>query len=568
MKKPLCLTSIYAVTAVSIIMIFVGTASAHDAGPWSFGVIPDTQWTTPDDGKNPNSLSVDIINHINQEFIKNGVKFVVAVGDLTDNGANLALDTRATYVQALYNAHIGFFPLRGNHESSQVAAMEFQRIFPQTQTGLNNATPVDTFIATPDDANTHPVAPTGKPFALGSDFSSPSPNLAGLSYSFTYKNARFVLLDQFTRTDGIGSTSTNTNIIDQLGWITSSLQDKPTNGHAFVFGHKNLIGQNHTDVLFGSDPSQNAAAQNIFIGSLYNNGVRYYMSGHDHTHQNSIIMSPDGSSNVHELICSSASSKFYIPLGNAELPGTVNNDVKYDNPTRETSISQERNSIGYYIVTIDGPCVTVDYYSAKAYPTFSGGEYLISTTPTLNFIKRETFGYCLNGKEFLVAQGQPYTSIQDSYENTTAKILSGKNGSLATDGSGRRFTNAVNTGWSDKTKNIASDILNLYGMENNLGSDETDVYTLSMTYSSQNMHGFDLKTGDFGLVTRDADGTWTKAVDNNIGGKKKFVVGPWDPSYTLGTYGLDPSSHTAWAVINYNGEFAVANFDNHQWKEY
>ena len=76
------------------------------------------------------------------------------------------------------------------------------------------------------------------------------------------------------------------------------------------------------------------------------------------------------------------------------------------------------------------------------------------------------------------------------------------------------------------------------------------------------MRGFDLKTGNFGLVTRDADGTWTKAVDNNINGKKKFVLGPWDPSYTLGAYGIDPSSHTAWAVINYNGEFAVAALNN------
>ena len=112
MKKTLCLTSIYAVAVISILMIFVSTVSAHDAGPWSFGVIPDTQWTVPDDGRNPNSLSVDIINHINQEFINKGVKFVVAVGDITDNGANVALDTRATYVQALYNAHIGFETFR------------------------------------------------------------------------------------------------------------------------------------------------------------------------------------------------------------------------------------------------------------------------------------------------------------------------------------------------------------------------------------------------------------------------------------------------------------------------
>jgi hypothetical protein len=30
------------------------------------------------------------------------------------------------------------------------------------------------------------------------------------------------------------------------------------------------------------------------------------------------------------------------------------------------------------------------------------------------------------------------------------------------------------------------------------------------------------------------------------------------PGYGLGTYGVDTKTKTAWAVINYNGEFAVA----------
>ena len=43
-----------------------------------------------------------------------------------------------------------------------------------------------------------------------------------------------------------------------------------------------------------------------------------------------------------------------------------------------------------------------------------------------------------------------------------------------------------------------------------------------------------------------------------ITGDKKFVHGPWKEGYELGTYGIDPKTGTAWAVINYNGEFAVA----------
>jgi hypothetical protein len=507
------------------------------AESWSFGVMSDTQWTVPDDGKNPNSVAVGIINQINQEFIHKGVKFVIQVGDLVDSYSPAAMDTRAQAAQALYNAGIGFYPLRGNHESSKDAALQFQTAFPQT-----HGNGLDVFGA--------------------KNFSSPSPILAGLSYSYDYGNARFVLLDQFTRTDGTGST--NTNIIDQLSWINSTLSGKPANGHAFVFGHKNLIGENHTDMLFGATPADNPGAQNMFFTSLASNGVRYYISGHDHIHQRSIITSPDGNFKVQEIIGASDSSKFYIPLGNPQLPGTINNDVKYDNPMRETSIAQERNSIGYYIYTVDGPCVSVDYYSSKAYPKLDSGEYLIYATPTLNFIKQETFGYCLNGKEFLVGQGQPYTVVEDNFGGTAAEILSGINGSLSLDGSLRPLTNAVETGWSHQTHETASDILHLWGMASNLGSDQTDVYTLSMSYDPKALGRNNLKSGKFGLAIKIDKREWINAVDMNFFGAKKFVLGPWKSDYRLGTYGVDPSTHTAWAVINYNGDFAVAEFNDQE----
>ena len=128
--------------------------------------LSDAVWPNSPDNKNPNSVAVNVINHINQEFINHGVKFVVAVGDLTDNGSILALDTRATFTQALYNAGIGFYPLRGNHESSKTGAIEFQRIFPQTQTGVNNQTPADALVTTTyygaPPANTNTRSPSGR----------------------------------------------------------------------------------------------------------------------------------------------------------------------------------------------------------------------------------------------------------------------------------------------------------------------------------------------------------------------------------------------------------------------
>ncbi|MDR3687387.1 MAG: metallophosphoesterase, partial [Coriobacteriia bacterium] len=281
--------------------------------PWKFGVMADTQWGKNLDGQNPGTCAVGIISLVNAEFIKHGVKFVIQVGDLIDqeddttNGTagKRTMPVRAAAAQALYDAEIGFFPLRGNHEGSTTAANEFLGLYPQAR-GY------------------------GKHVHGADNFSSPFAALDGLSYSFDFSNVRFVMLDQFARADGSVFNGTTTaylspastgpstaavgaNIIDQQPWIDSSLSGRRKNSHAFVLAHKNLIGQNHVDTLFGDDPSKNPAGRNAFIGSLAKNGVRYTLGGHDHMHHRSLVTSPDGSATVKEIICSSDSYKFYYP---------------------------------------------------------------------------------------------------------------------------------------------------------------------------------------------------------------------------------------------------------------
>jgi hypothetical protein len=555
MNKPLNFKKTYALALTLALVMFIGVVAAS-AEPWKFGVMSDTQWPNSPDNKNPNSVAVNVINHLNQEFINQGVKFVVAVGDVTDNGSILALDTRATFAQAFYNAGIGFYPLRGNHESSKTAAIEFQRIFPQTQTGLNNQTPLASFVTT-----TYYGAPplnTNGTFTVGSNFASyPAANVGynGLFYSFDYDNARFILMDQFTPTDGASHS-----VLDaaQVNWVGTQLQTRPDRTHAFVFGHKHLISENHADTLFGSNPSVNPDLQNTFMASLFNNGVRYYLGGHDHMHNRAIVTSPSGTSTVQNIITASNSYKFYIPQN-------PSNDAKYNIPVngitngpREMEISQELFNVGYYIVTVDGPRVTVDYYAS---PNGCNGDCdeTYDVIP-YTFTKHETFGYSLNGREFLVAQGQSYADVQDSHGSTTARILGGINGSTAADYAGRPFTKAVDTGWSHGRCDTASDILSLWGMAD-LGSDQTDVYALSLNYDHERVRPEHLGRGLFGLAAKDADGNWINAVDKNFGGTKKFVMGPWRPGYELGTYGVDPHTHTVWAVINHNSNFAVAQFE-------
>lgn len=457
---------------------------------------------------------------------------------------------------------------------------------------MNNQTPADAYVSGTiygTQANTNTT------FTVGSNFNSPTdidPNYAGLTYSFDYDNARFVLLDGFAIQD------ITCNLIEnQQPWISSTLATRLEGTHAFVFSHKGLMTENHKDILFtepgrcngsstNSTPAVKPAEQNAFMSSLFDNGVRYYMNGHDHMHNRAIVASPDGLSEVQNITTSSNSYKFYIPIN----PSV---DEQYNLPAfgvlREAPIAQELFTVGYYIVTVDGPRVTVEHYAS---PNGCGGDCdETNDVVPYTFTKRETFGYSLNGKDFLVCQeGQPdcnssYSQVVDSFAGTTAKILGGFNGSTTTVYDGRPTNKAVNTGWTSRSEADdmdcrskhrrswsfnkcrkakdneipASDILTLWGMAD-LGSDQTDVYTLSMSYDHHKLLPIQLGKGLLGLATRDQDGNWVNAVDMNFGGTKKFVFGPWEPGYELGTYGIDLKTHTAWAVINYKSDFAVAGF--------
>lgn len=546
---------------MALFLTLIVVAASASAAPWRFGIISDTQWNASPDGRNPNYVAVNVINHLNQEFIDHDVKFVVAVGDVTQYGDILGMDTSATFRQALYNAGIGFYPLRGNHESSASAAAEFVRVFPQTQTGVNNQTPTDALVTTPYYGAS--PANTGSAFTMGSNFSSPSADFTGLTYAFDYENARFVLIDQFTPASGVPHAVLTR---DDVEWVGAQLSTRPANTHAFVFAHKHLNSETHADTLFGSNPSANPdGLQDLYMAYLFDNGVRFHIGGHDHMHNRALITSPDGSSVVQDIITASDSNKFYIPNhpSNDDVYNIPANGIT--NGPREMEISQELFTIGYYIVTVDGPRVTVDYYAS---PNGCGGDCgLQEDTIPYAFSKRETFGYSLNGREFLVAQGDAYSVVKDHFGGTSARILDGWNASLGVDYAGRPFTKAIDTGWTPRIKHTpkkdqdtASQILSLWGMTD-IGSDHTDTYALSMSYDPAKARPEHLGKGYFGLATRDNDGKWVNAVGMNIGGTARFVHGPWQSGYELGTYGVDAHTRTVWAVINHEGDFAAAAFD-------
>ena len=253
------------------------------------------------------------------------------------------------------------------------------------------------FVTSSDDERRIRWQRAAQSLPSGANFTSPSESLAGLSYAFDVGNARFVLLDQF-RVPGeceLHRTSANLDHDD--------LATRPTGSHAFVFSHKGLLTESHPDTLFGNDPAENPAAQDAFITSLAKNGVRYLIHGHDHMHDWSFVATTDGASaKVMQVVCASDSNKFY-------LPATPSNDESYDVPrlghARQTPLSQELNTVGYYIVSVDGPRVSWSFTSSPVETKRYGRASGLTTTPALSFTKRETFGYGQNGHEFCRGPG-------------------------------------------------------------------------------------------------------------------------------------------------------------------
>lgn len=438
--------------------------------------------------------------------------------------------------------------MRGNHETFSndgFSIPAFQKIFPQNRGKGDHVFGATNF---------------SSPISLDSE-------LDGMSYSFDYGNARLVIVDVMAT-----ANRKDDNLYKMLhlyfgyplgmqwNWISGRL-DKKTRGkeHAFVFSHQPLIAETHFDSPFGGYTDSNPEQQNAFFAGLQDNNVKYYISAHDHLHQRSVIASPDGKSHVEELIATPACPKFYNPVS-ADNPNWKGQKV------RETALSQERLNIGFYIYTVDGPRVTVDHYSDArgnyksdaGWPTGPDFQppFEKNATPVFNFVKKETWGYSLNGKEFLIAQNSPYTSVTDTFKKTRMQILGGTNSSASVDGIRRPLVKKVATGWVEKPSHntlLKSNILSLWGLAEP-GAAKADTYVLSMTFQ----HKKNLRNGTVGIATPDTKGKWVNAVNWNSGGIKKFVTGPYKADYGLGTYGIDPRTKSAWAVIDYVADFAVA----------
>lgn len=329
---------------ILLVAFFPGRLRAES---WCFGIIPDTQWSREDPSFH--GVAVPFIEAINEQFLHHRVDFVLAVGDLVNQPTPEAFAVRAQCNRSLLDAGIAFYPLRGNHDSSAPGSLEhFSAAFPDL------------------------------PGTPGNGGSSPDlPHAAGKTYALTHKGIKFILLDSFPLIEDGSKKGKSYSVADYLPWIEKELK-MDDHRAAFVFSHLGLVGQKHKSNLFGKVRlSQNnlPLVQNEFFSCLQDNGVKYHFCGHDHLYHRAEIKSPDGKSRVQQIICGSASDKFYRP--------------KFPFTRRETPISQECERIGFLIVHIRDELVRVEYYSAEPF------DEQLGTPPVWEL--RETFGYNTSG---------------------------------------------------------------------------------------------------------------------------------------------------------------------------
>ena len=324
-------------------MSFSGFGNEISGREWRFGVIPDTQWANEMNAPFYGT-AIHIVDAINTEMVRKNVDFIIEVGDLVEISSAIAFQTRADHNKVLTENGIRFFPLRGNHDSADLESVsQFKAAFPDL------------------------------PGNSDREGSSPDlPNAAGMTYSFTHENGKFLMLDMFPLVDDGSKKGKAYTLEDYLPWINAELE-KDDHRFAMVFAHKNLLGQNHKDNVFSDDASNQDSfpeTQNAFISCLQKHGVKYFICGHDHMYHRSRVKSPDENAEVQQIICGSAAHKFYLP--------------KPPFLQRETRIAQELNRIGFIIVHVRNTELMVEYYSTEPF----GAE---PANPTWEC--RDRFGY-------------------------------------------------------------------------------------------------------------------------------------------------------------------------------
>jgi predicted phosphodiesterase len=292
--------------AALFIALWAGAARAE---AWKFVVFGDTRGSSEDEAVNS-----AVLGELANAAVSEGAKFILVPGDLVYSGSASAFAAWRSAMQPAYDAGIGVYPIRGNHDVEGDGAWGA---------------------------------------AFGADLPGNGPaGEEGMTWSFTYRNALVIGLDEYSGHD---------HRVPQA-WLDAQLaaNDPNLHPHVFVFGHEPAFKVEHADCL-GSYPDD----RNAFWSSIAAAGGRSYFAGHDHFYDHARLDDGDGDANndLHQFVVGTGGAPFYSG-------GAYDGD---NGPWTPAGISHDAE-YGYLLVEIDGLGVTMTFKQVAgggAYDTFS-----------------------------------------------------------------------------------------------------------------------------------------------------------------------------------------------------
>lgn len=311
---------------IYLLLTFTGACSSSGNNPkgdlpeWRFAVISDTQGGRDD----PSCINTPIVCAIAVDIVKAKAEFVLVSGDLVNgwfrNGGTGYAGQYANWKRALgpvFSAGIRVFAVRGNHDSGPE-----RYVLPPLPEKFE---PGEEALARLEKEFKNAVIQSYTPM------NGPA-NEKGLTYSFVYRNALIIGLDQYTG----GQHRVN------QAWLDGQLKGKMAL-HLFVFGHEPAFEANHRDNL-----SFYADSRDLFWDSIGRAGGRIYFCGHDHFYNRAAVPDSNGNS-IWQIIQGTGGGKLRDWSG--IYTGNKNVRLEYYNNKYH----------GYVLVNVKGKLVEVEW---------------------------------------------------------------------------------------------------------------------------------------------------------------------------------------------------------------
>jgi hypothetical protein len=318
---------ILAVLALGIlpVMSLAQSSELPTEKPWKFIVTCDSRGYT-------NGINQTIFNELVNEILSQDVDFLLFPGDLVTGYASIGpsgfeaqLREWVQITEPVYNAGIGVYVSRGNHEVMDIWGYSIR---PDIDPYDNHATRWLNVFG--NDLYPEQKLPDNGPAAE-----------KYMTYAVTHKNAFIVSLDQYA-----GINHEEVHMVNQK-WLDAQLAAnmKP---HIFITGHEPAFRALHSDCL-----DNRPAERDAFWESLRNAGGRTYFTGHDHFYDHARIDDGDGDpdNDIHQFIIATAGAPTYSWSG----PYAGNNSYY----TVEQLYHAE--NYGYVLVEVDDFNVTLTW---------------------------------------------------------------------------------------------------------------------------------------------------------------------------------------------------------------